>query len=231
MRNRIVGDSHGVERWRGQSVSRIEALSDAVLGFAITLVIVSLEVPRTFDALLGVVRGFPVFAICFGLLALIWYKHYLFFRRYGLEDGITVLLNVILLFLVLFYVYPLKFLFSAALGEVRVTIDEGRQLFTIYGLGLSAVFVVIVLLYANALRQKRKLELSPLECHVARIAMLDACGYILVAGVSIGIARFAPAEHVLWAGWSYGLLGVTGFVVGYLGGVGRQRYESPRLTV
>lgn len=215
------------ERWRGQSVSRLEALSDAVLGFAITLVIVSLEVPKTFDALLVVVRGFPVFAICFGLLVLIWYKHYLFFRRYGLEDGVTVLLNVILLFLVLFYVYPLKFLFSAALGEVRITIEEGRQLFSIYGLGLSAVFVVFVLLYANALRQKRRLELTPLECHVARMAILDACGYVLVAMISIAIARFAPAQQVLWAGWSYALLGVTGFVIGYFGGVGRQRYEAP----
>ena len=30
-------------------VSRVEALSDGVIAFAITLLVVSLEVPRTFD--------------------------------------------------------------------------------------------------------------------------------------------------------------------------------------
>ena len=33
-------------------VSRVEALSDGVIAFAITLLVVSLEVPRTFDQLL-----------------------------------------------------------------------------------------------------------------------------------------------------------------------------------
>ena len=34
-------------RWRGHEVSRIEALNDAVFAFAITLLVVSLEVPKT----------------------------------------------------------------------------------------------------------------------------------------------------------------------------------------
>ena len=32
-------------RWRSREISRLEGLSDAVFGFAITLLIVSLEVP------------------------------------------------------------------------------------------------------------------------------------------------------------------------------------------
>jgi hypothetical protein len=39
-----VGEEYGF-RWRGRDVTRIEALSDAVFGFAITLLVVSLEVP------------------------------------------------------------------------------------------------------------------------------------------------------------------------------------------
>jgi uncharacterized membrane protein len=42
----------GMTRLSGREVSRIEGLSDAVFGFEITLLVVSLEVPNTFDELL-----------------------------------------------------------------------------------------------------------------------------------------------------------------------------------
>ena len=38
----------GQFRWRGQEITRIEGLSDAVFAFAITLLVVSVEVPKTF---------------------------------------------------------------------------------------------------------------------------------------------------------------------------------------
>src|SRR5258705_9631602 len=94
-------------RWRGHEISRIEGLSDAVFAFAITLVVVSLEVPKTFDELAETMHGFGPFLISFILLFAVWFNQYKFFRRYGLKDTITVLLNAALLFVVLFYVYPL----------------------------------------------------------------------------------------------------------------------------
>ena len=39
---------------RGHVVTRIEAFSDAVFAFAIALLIVALEVPKTYKALMGV---------------------------------------------------------------------------------------------------------------------------------------------------------------------------------
>ncbi len=96
-------------RWRSREVSRLEGLSDAVMGFALTLLVVSLEVPQTFDALLATMRGFAAFAVCFGLLIVIWHEHYTFFRRYGLHDTYVMVWNTVLLFVIVFYVYPLKF--------------------------------------------------------------------------------------------------------------------------
>ena len=105
MRRRLehqgFGADHGF-RWRGGDISRLEGLSDAVFAFAVTLLVVSLEVPETFDELLHVLRGFFAFAVCFAILFWVWFDHYRFFRRYGLADGYTTTLTGVLLFIVLF---------------------------------------------------------------------------------------------------------------------------------
>lgn len=120
-------------RQRGMEVSRLESFSDAVFGFALTLLVVSLDVPRTADDLFKTMLGFPAFAICFTFLALIWNSHYKFCRRYGLTDGRTRFLTCLMLFFVLFYVYPLKFLFNlnANVGyhATGMTLAQTRLLF------------------------------------------------------------------------------------------------------
>src|SRR5947207_1315730 len=104
-------------RWRGHEVSRIEGFSDTIFAFALTLLVVSLEVPHTFHDLTQVMRGFFPFACSFALLIWIWHQHNLFFRRYGMQDALTVTINAAILFVVLFYVYPLKFVFSTMFAQ------------------------------------------------------------------------------------------------------------------
>src|SRR5947209_19977824 len=99
-------------RARGREVTRLESFSDAVFGSALTLLVVSLDVPKSFADLVTTMRGFPAFALCFLFPALIWNGHYKYCRRYGLDDGTSRFLTCLMLFLVLFYVYPLKFLFN-----------------------------------------------------------------------------------------------------------------------
>src|SRR6185503_14805272 len=116
----------GAFRWRSHEISRIEGLSDAVFGFAVTLLVVSLEVPKTFNELMHAMRGFGAFAICFTLLVVVWFNQYKFFRRYGLQDTKTVILNLVLLFVVLFYVYPLKFVFTFLVNRFTGQGLDGR---------------------------------------------------------------------------------------------------------
>ncbi len=75
--------------------------------------------------------GAVPFACCFALLVWIWYEHNAFFRRYGLQDAYTILLNSVLLFVVLLYVYPLKFMFDSAFARIlpRLAPPEGMQLY------------------------------------------------------------------------------------------------------
>ncbi len=152
-------------RWRAGEITRLEAFCDVVFGFAITLLVVSLEVPHTYAELLADMRGFLPFAACFAQLALIWRTHYKFSRRYGLEDPYTVFLNVVLLFLVLFYVYPLKFVFTLVFSELTgssagLAWHEGSVLMRIYALGFVCVFLLFVLMYVHAYRLRRELALS-----------------------------------------------------------------------
>lgn len=136
----------------GAEVTRLEGFTDAVFAFAVTLLVVSLEVPKTFPELLAAMHGFFAFGVCFALLANVWYQHYRFFRRYALENPWVVFLNCVLLFFVLFYVYPLKFLFTAMFDSAEISAPEMRALFTIWSLGYAAVFSVFALLYLHAWR-------------------------------------------------------------------------------
>src|SRR5947209_19237528 len=73
-------------RWRGHGeVSRIESLSDAVFGLAVTLLVISQEVPHSYSELVNILMGSIPFAACFAQLMLVWYEHYKFYRRYNLQ--------------------------------------------------------------------------------------------------------------------------------------------------
>ncbi|HET9696612.1 MAG TPA: TMEM175 family protein [Terriglobales bacterium] len=188
--------------WRAGEITRLEAFSDADLAFAVTLLVVSLEVPKTFDELALVMKGFVAFAICFAALALVWKEHTVFFRRYGLQTPFVVFLNCVLLFLILFYVYPLKFLFSFLVGEIthgKLASTHGEQpallqsqvpsLMTMYGLGLAAVYLVFVLLYVYAYRRRDALELNEVEIYMTKHSIVDH-GFIMSIGLLSTILAF-----------------------------------------
>ena len=73
-------------RLRGTQMSRIDGFSDVVFGFALTLLVVSLDVPKTYAEFHNMLLGFFPFFICFVFLIMLWWGHFRFFRRYGLHD-------------------------------------------------------------------------------------------------------------------------------------------------
>ena len=197
-------------RWRAGEITRLEAFCDVVFGFAITLLVVSLEVPHSYAELMADMRGFLPFAACFAQLAMIWRTHYKFSRRYGLEDPYTVFLNVVLLFLVLFYVYPLKFVFTLLFSEImggdapaNLGWHEASVLMRIYAAGFAAVFLLFVLMYAHAYRLRRQLALNAVEVLETRFAMQENGLMALVGLTSLLVAFKSPG----WAGWVYLAIG------------------------
>ena len=210
---------------RHREVSRLEGFSDAVFGFALTLLVVSLDTPNDMAALRDMAGSFLPFALTFAMVSWIWYQHNLFFRRYGLQDAWTVFLNCALLFVVLFYVFPLKFLALALVGRFTMSAAsvpdisqiQGPMVMTLYSTGVLMIFGLFLLLHHNAWRRRRALDLTPAEELTLRFSTR---AHLLSAGLAVASLTlvFLLPSQTAYAGMIYGLMGPLHGWNGYRGG-------------
>ena len=199
---------------RGNELYRVEALSDAVFAFSVSLLVASLEVPQTFEELMIIVRGAIPFFATVALLFLLWYQQYIFFRRYGINDFKTILLNLLYLAIVLFYVYPLKFLFSVLIsswtgidlfpkasikGLNVLTNHDFPQLIILFSIGYFCIWFLIYLMHKHALSYSKKLSFNHYEYHFSQFEKRGA-----IWNAIIGLIAIIPA----WAGkpWLSGIV-------------------------
>jgi uncharacterized membrane protein len=197
--------------------ARIEAFSDGVFAFAATLLVVALEVPATVLELEQVLLGFVPFTLSFGALILIWTVHRGFFRRFPLGDRTTVALNSCLLFVVLFYVYPLKFLarglatmvFGPGMGGGGgvASFAELAKLFAWYGGGFAAIFLFFALLYRHGARSATALGLSETAQREAQFWTRHYAILAAVGVLSMGMALAGVGLPSGMPGWVYALSG------------------------
>lgn len=177
-KNRIGLNPHF--QYRGEEQTRIEAFTDAVFAFAVTLLVLSSSVPETFEELKDSFSNIVPFGLAIAILVSIWFDHYIFSIRYGFRDGYITLLNTILLFLVLIYVYPLKFLmgvltklfysmitqkqevFQSLFTEV-IKPEDTSLLMIFYGMGVAMIFGTLAFMYRYALKRKDQLSLNEIE--------------------------------------------------------------------
>lgn len=204
-------------RWRGGDPTRVEALSDMVFAFALTLLVVSADPPQTSAELSAQLWGFPGFAAAFVMLLVLWHAHYIFFRRYALADGWTTALNAALLFLILFFVYPLKYLATmlsrfvesaiAGAPAAPLSVNEAQGALVILSAAYAAVFLVFFLLYWHALRNADRLDLNERERALTRFSFFEPLVHLSVAASVAIAATMLPVGLAPWAGFLYFIIG------------------------
>jgi hypothetical protein len=175
-------------------------------------------VPKTLHELYSdFILGMPGFLIGFTFLMLIWHDQYLFFRRYGLRDTRTIFWTACLLFVVLFYIYPTKFLFTFVFNNNRIT-DHGetvnmvttgtemRQLMVLFGFGFTLVYFILWQTYRHAYRLRKQLSLTPLEEYIARTHNYKHLILCIIGLLSIAVAFIIPAGRSVYAGSVFNLI-------------------------
>src|SRR5688572_16676532 len=161
---------------RGSEMTRIETFTDAAFAFALTLLVVSNDPLAQVDDLWESLKLIPVFVMSGAILMMFWWGHHSWSRRYGLDDGPTVLLSIAFVFTMLVYVYPLRLVFGTFMSLVSRTglpvahkafeltdPNHLNTLFVIYGVGFVLMSLLLAALTWHAWRRRDDLQLDVRE--------------------------------------------------------------------
>lgn len=143
-----------------EAAKRLDNFTDAAFAFAVSLMVVGAGGSAADQSTLeSAVAAIPSFAIGFAIIAMFWFSHLRWRALRGTGDGRSLVLTLLLVFMVLIYIVPLR---SMALSFAAFLIgDRGAyrgslpQLFMVYGMGFTAMSAVTALLFREALRNPR----------------------------------------------------------------------------
>jgi uncharacterized membrane protein len=184
---------------RGAQVTRLEAFVDAAFAFALTMLVISIDqIPENRAELVDALKGIPAFAVSFAVLAMFWWEHNRWSRRFGLDDGWSVLISLVYVFLALVYIYPLKVLFSAMFGWLSngwlpsdYAIEELVDLqfmYQVYAVAFASMGLINLGLNLRAWRLRERIGLDALERLALKRVLLADCTLPAMALLSFSLA-------------------------------------------
>lgn len=199
---------------RGARTTRLETFVDAAFAFALTMLIISAEsIPRSHAELVTALKGIPAFAASFALIVMFWHGHYRWSRRYGLEDGVSVLISLFLVFTVLVFFYPLKMMMFGAFATFTggalpspIQFRSATELIDLFGwfaFGFTTMCGLLGALFYRALTIKLAVPLTEIERLYTR---LEVQIWFSIAGLGVLsalITALAPGRWVALAPWAY----------------------------
>jgi hypothetical protein len=205
---------HDGFRLRGIAMTRLETFIDAAFAFSVTMMMIAAErVPDDISTLLIAFKHVPEFVGSVVVLFIFWRGHWLWSRRYGLEDGVSIFISWALLVTILIYIYPLKAIFGSmfymlsegSLGQPLGIRTEAqlRAIFAIYAVGFTAIALAILLLYLRAWKLREPLRLNEREQFLTRADVRGWSIPVTFGMIALALALTLPASHISWSGWIY----------------------------
>ncbi|RNC89725.1 MAG: DUF1211 domain-containing protein [Allomuricauda sp.] len=203
------------------NISRVEAFSDAVFAFAATLLVVSFGTGEDFSVIQVQTTSFITFGVSFFVLVGLWSVHYNFFRRTNYMDNWIIALNAVLLFVVLYYVFPLKSLLDTWTGGMGLSFEDFSSLFQLYSLGFLLIFLCVSLMYLRAYKKTKSMKNAlQLLFYTRHFAI-----YVGVALLSICLAKLKIGLQFALPGLIYALLGP----LCYWHGITFEKYHNSKI--
>ena len=185
------------------NIGRIEAFSDGVFAFAATLMVVNFDMVDNLTITKSSTTSFLSFFVSFFVLVAIWWVHYNFFRRTNYMDNVLIALNAILLFVALYYVFPLKSMVQSWMGEGVKSFEDLSNLFVLYGIGFALIFLCLSLMYFWAYKKTTEKSETMLLFFYARHFAI----FVFVSAISVTLSFVGIGMRYGFPGFIYTLIG------------------------
>lgn len=198
---------------RGDKVTRLEAFVDASFAFAVTLLVISGDqIPISISMLVDALKQVPSYAASFALIMQFWLNHADWSRRFGIEEVYSDRLSLMLVFVLLIFVYPLKMVFASLFSLLsanylpsRFVVDGWLQvpvLFQTFAIGFGSMALIMCLLFARAVTLGPSMGFTDAEVAYAKFKRRIWGAVVLFSLISLILAAVIPArpESGLWIG-------------------------------
>lgn len=193
----------------GMATGRLDNFTDAAFAFAVSLLVIGgAREPADIETLIAALGDIPAFAFGFAIMAMFWLGHVRWRRLRGEEgDWLATLLTLVLVFLTLIYVQPLRAMAAATglwfTGQGAGFRGSVADLFAVYGTGFVAMSLIMAALYVEALRHSGLTAGQQAEARGERGVWL----ILAVTGVASILVSLTPYGQ--WAAMLYATLPLT----------------------
>jgi uncharacterized membrane protein len=166
--------------------ARVEAFTDGVFAFAITLLVVTIAEPNDYAHLAhDLARRWPslaAYVVSFAVIGIMWLNHHSVFGHFNRVDRGLVYLNLFLLMTVAFLPFP-----TGVLGQALAKGQGERTAAVVYGISMTVNGCAWAALWLYASHNRRLLRSDFPESERRVSTLLFTMGAV-VYGASVGVA-------------------------------------------
>lgn len=190
------------------TTQRLDNFTDAAFAFAVSLLVIGgAGAPADFAQLARALGDIPAFAFGFAVVLMFWGAHVRWRALRGAGDWRSVLLTLLLIFLMLIYIQPLRGMAAATglwfTGQGGGFGGSVADLFAVYGTGFVAMSLTMAALFHDALRN------PGLDAGGRAGARGERAIWLILIATGIVSILMSFTRYGMWAAMVYSTLPLT----------------------